>query len=73
VIFSERRGQSQKPEELYEMIEELVPNGTFLDVALNLVSCHNQSLLFHLLGRYLEIFGRKNNLRDYWVTVGNEL
>ncbi|CAG8693627.1 4556_t:CDS:2, partial [Racocetra fulgida] len=27
VIFSERRGQSQKPEELYGMIEELVPNG----------------------------------------------
>ncbi|KAF9097829.1 hypothetical protein BGX29_007900 [Mortierella sp. GBA35] len=50
VIFSERRGQSQKPEELYELIEELVPDG-----------------------RYLEIFGRKNNLRDYWVTVGNEL
>ncbi|KAG2200672.1 hypothetical protein INT47_005828 [Mucor saturninus] len=50
VIFSERRGQSQKPEELYEMIEELVPNG-----------------------KYLEIFGRKNNLRDYWVTIGNEL
>ncbi|KAI8363358.1 MT-A70-domain-containing protein [Mortierella sp. GBAus27b] len=50
VIFSERRGQSQKPEELYELIEELVPNG-----------------------QYLEIFGRKNNLRDYWVTVGNEL
>ena len=24
-------------------------------------------------GRYLEIFGRKNNLRDYWVTVGNEV
>ncbi|KAJ3006730.1 hypothetical protein HKX48_009496 [Thoreauomyces humboldtii] len=50
VIFSQRRGQSQKPEELYEMIEKLVPNG-----------------------KYLEIFGRKNNLRDYWVTVGNEL
>ncbi|KAJ3036579.1 hypothetical protein HDV00_002539 [Rhizophlyctis rosea] len=50
VIFSERRGQSQKPEELYEMIEELVPNG-----------------------KYLEIFGRKNNLRDFWVTIGNEL
>ncbi|KAJ3163076.1 hypothetical protein HDU86_002245 [Geranomyces michiganensis] len=28
VIFSQRRGQSQKPEELYEMIEKLVPNGT---------------------------------------------
>ena len=50
VIFSERRGQSQKPVELYEMIEELVPNG-----------------------KYLEIFGRKNNLRDYWTTLGNEL
>ncbi|PVU96369.1 hypothetical protein BB560_005813, partial [Smittium megazygosporum] len=50
VIFSERRGQSQKPEELYEMIEQLIPGG-----------------------RYLEIFGRRNNLRDYWVTVGNEL
>jgi mRNA (2'-O-methyladenosine-N6-)-methyltransferase len=50
VIYSERRGQSQKPEELYELIEQLVPNG-----------------------KYLEIFGRKNNLRDYWVTIGNEL
>lgn len=50
IIFSVRRGQSQKPEELYEIIEELVPNG-----------------------KYLEIFGRKNNLRDYWVTIGNEL
>ncbi|KAJ3108366.1 hypothetical protein HDU97_001491 [Phlyctochytrium planicorne] len=26
VIYAERRGQSQKPEELYKMIEELVPN-----------------------------------------------
>lgn len=50
VIYSQRRGQSQKPEELYELIEKLCPNGT-----------------------YLEIFGRKNNLRDYWVTIGNEL
>ena len=50
VIFSERRGQSQKPEELYERIEALVPGG-----------------------KYLEIFGRKNNLRDFWVTIGNEL
>ena len=23
--------------------------------------------------RYLEIFGRKNNLRDFWVTIGNEV
>jgi mRNA (2'-O-methyladenosine-N6-)-methyltransferase len=27
IIFSERRGQSQKPEEIYHLIEELVPNG----------------------------------------------
>lgn len=50
VIFARRRGQSQKPDEIYEIIEEMVPNG-----------------------RYLEIFGRRNNLRDYWVTIGNEL
>jgi mRNA (2'-O-methyladenosine-N6-)-methyltransferase len=50
VIFSERRGQSQKPEEIYHIIESLVPSG-----------------------RYLEIFARRNNLRDYWVSVGLEL
>lgn len=50
MIFSERRGQSQKPTEIYQFIEKLVPNGY-----------------------YLEIFGRRNNLRDFWVTIGNEL
>jgi mRNA (2'-O-methyladenosine-N6-)-methyltransferase len=50
VIFSRRRGQSQKPEEIYEIIEGLIPNG-----------------------HYLEIFGRRNNLRNYWVTIGNEI
>ena len=50
IIFASRRGQSQKPTEIYELIEELVPNG-----------------------KYLEIFARKNNLRDYWVSVGNEV
>jgi len=50
IIYSERRGQSQKPEEIYHLIEQLVPNG-----------------------KYLEISGRKNNLRNFWVTVGNEV
>jgi mRNA (2'-O-methyladenosine-N6-)-methyltransferase len=50
VIFSLRRGQSQKPEEIYEMIEKIVPD-----------AC------------YLEIFGRRNNLRNGWITIGNEL
>lgn len=30
VIFSYRRGQSQKPTEIYEFIEKLVPNGYYL-------------------------------------------
>lgn len=50
VIFSERRGQSQKPEEIYKLIEQLVPNG-----------------------KYCEVFARKNNLHNYWVSIGNEL
>jgi mRNA (2'-O-methyladenosine-N6-)-methyltransferase len=50
VIFSERRGQSQKPNEIYDIIEKIVPNGF-----------------------YLEIFGRRNNLRSNWVTIGNEI
>lgn len=48
VIFSDRRGQSQKPLQIYEIAEALVPNGY-----------------------YLEIFGRRNNLRNKWVTIGN--
>lgn len=24
-------------------------------------------------GKYLEIFGRRNNLRDFWVTIGNQV
>lgn len=50
VIYSERLGQSQKPLDIYELIERLVPNGY-----------------------YLEVFGRRNNLRNDWMTIGNEL
>lgn len=32
-----------------------------------------RALPLPLAGRYLEIFGRKNNLRNFWVTVGNEV
>jgi len=49
-IFSKRRGQSQKPEEIYEICEEMVKDGF-----------------------YLEIFGRRNNCRNGWITIGNEL
>ena len=27
----------------------------------------------YFLGYYLEIFGRRNNLRNKWVTIGNEI
>lgn len=50
LLLAMRRGQSQKPEETYALIERLVPGK-----------------------RYLEIFGRKNNLHDGWVTIGNEV
>ena len=51
VIYSERRGQSQKPTEIYEMIEEI----------------------YGEKGKFLEIFGRRHNLRPKWTTLGNEL
>jgi mRNA (2'-O-methyladenosine-N6-)-methyltransferase len=50
VIYSERRGQSQKPDELYQLIEQIFPSG-----------------------RFLEIFGRRHNLRSKWTTIGNEV
>ena len=50
IIFAQRRGQSQKPAELYTMIEKMFPQGY-----------------------YLEIFGRRNNIREGWVTMGNEI
>ena len=102
VICSQRRGQSQKPEEIYELIEDLVPNGRPLanlsatccaaDAAATRVSRDaaplQQSVAqpagghtsssgteqpLPIAGCYLEIFGRQNNLRNYWVTVGNEV
>lgn len=41
VIFSQRRGQSQKPEEIYEIIEELVPNGYYLEIFSRRNNLHN--------------------------------
>ena len=32
VIYSERRGQSQKPEEIYQLIEQLVPSGKYFEI-----------------------------------------
>jgi len=50
IIYSLRRAQSQKPEEIYEYCEDLINDGLFL-----------------------EIFGRRNNLRNNWITIGNQI
>ena len=39
IIYSERRGQSQKPEEIYQLIEELVPNGKRACTSMLLLAC----------------------------------
>ena len=37
IIYSERRGQSQKPEEIYQLIESLVPGGESSSTLLHLM------------------------------------
>lgn len=50
VLFALRRAQSQKPEEIYPLLEALAP-----------------------MGKYLEIFARLYNLRNYWISLGLEI
>lgn len=42
-------------------------------LALKFLEDCTENLIQCCAGRYLEIFGRKNNLHNYWVTVGNEV
>lgn len=49
-FIAEKRCQSQKPAQFYDMMEALAPNGT-----------------------YCEVFARRNNLRNGWVSIGNQL
>lgn len=50
-IVSNARDKSQKPEELYDIVERMVGKSS----------------------RKLELFGRENNLRPGWLTVGSQL
>lgn len=50
-VVSNARDKSQKPDELYDIVERMVGK-----------SC-----------RKLELFGRENNLRPGWLTVGSQL
>lgn len=38
IIYSERRGQSQKPEEIYQLVERLVPGG--MSAVINQEACY---------------------------------
>lgn len=49
-MAAEKRCQSQKPAQFYDMVESIAPDGY-----------------------YLEVFARRNNLRNGWVSIGNQL
>jgi len=50
-LVAEKRCQSQKPSDFYDMVEQFAPPNS----------------------SFLEVFGRRNNLRNGWVTIGNQL
>lgn len=49
-MFGNVRGKSQKPEEIYELIEKMMPGS-----------------------KKIELFARNNNLREGWLSLGNQL
>jgi hypothetical protein len=53
------------------MIPQLLLPGMRVPTLCIIISCC--LLYLNTAGKYLEIFGRKNNLRNYWVTIGNEV
>ena len=50
IIISEVNNKSEKPKEIYDMIEKMVPGS-----------------------KKIELFARNNNLRDGWLSLGNQL
>jgi len=49
-MFGKMTGKSQKPEEIYELIEKMMPGS-----------------------KKVELFARNNNLREGWLSLGNQL
>jgi len=49
-MFGNVRGKSQKPEEIYQIIEKMMPGA-----------------------KKVELFARNNNLREGWLSLGNQL
>lgn len=68
VIYSERRGQSQKPEEIYQLIEHLVPHGELQQPTVKssphvpYISCWTQASL----GQRIALSCREVS-RDLWA------
>jgi N6-adenosine-specific RNA methylase IME4 len=50
IMFGSVRGKSQKPQEIYEIIEKMMPGA-----------------------KKVELFARNNNLKDGWLSLGNQL
>jgi mRNA m6A methyltransferase catalytic subunit len=87
VLAAEVREMSQKPDEVYGLIERLSPGtrkiGPFASSAC--LDCPSRALVRRtgtdtLLSKGwggwregVEIFGRRNNTREGWLTIGNQL
>lgn len=60
IIYSERRGQSQKPEEIYQLIEQLVPGGTASQKFLKI-----SYILRYLAHRHNKRVGKKQSVGNH--------
>ncbi|SCV73331.1 BQ2448_7257 [Microbotryum intermedium] len=68
VILSEVRETSRKPDELYDMVERIVPH--FLDIS---QGSSEGAGTVKRRSRKAELFGRIHNVREGWLTIGNQL
>lgn len=50
IILANIKGKSQKPDDIYELIEKMMPGA-----------------------KKIELFARNNNLREGWLSLGNQL
>ena len=76
LLLSSRRGQSQKPQEIYTVAESFAACGNSQDISCSAECTSSFRTLKYLgsrAGTYIEVFGRRNNLRSFWITIGNEV
>ena len=75
VIFAPRRGQSQKPTEIYELIEALVPNGRYLEIFARKNNLRCARDLYETDEGNVQAFYSfsPRTRRDFWISLGNEI